>query len=76
MWSTRGTSHCPGWTTTLTAPRSSSERRSLNPMRVELLPGDAGLERRRLLADAAVARDELERQLAQVAGLDGAHRGW
>ena len=31
-WSTRGSSHWPGWTTTFTAPRSSSESRSLKPI--------------------------------------------
>ena len=30
-WSTRGSGHWPGWTTTLTAPRSSSLRRCRNP---------------------------------------------
>ena len=30
-WSTRGSGHCPGWTTTLTAPRSSSLSRCRNP---------------------------------------------
>jgi hypothetical protein len=37
---------------------------------VELAPGDPGLVRRELLADAAVARDEVERELADVARLD------
>src|ERR1700758_456511 len=37
---------------------------------VELAPGDARLERRELLADPAMARDEVERELADVAGLD------
>ena len=38
--------------------------------RVELAPGDPGLVRGQLLADAAVACDEVERELADVARLD------
>ena len=40
---------------------------------VELLPGDSGLEGLIVVADPAVARDELERELADVARLDLAH---
>ena len=40
---------------------------------VELLPRDPGLERLVVLADPAVARDERERELADVARLDLAH---
>ena len=37
---------------------------------VELLPGDPGLDRDVVVADPAVARDEMEAELAQVASLD------
>ena len=42
----------------------------LETHRVELAPRDARLVRRELLADPAVTRDEVERELADVAGLD------
>ena len=42
----------------------------LEAHRVELAPGDAGLVRGELLADAAVSCDEVERELADVARLD------
>ena len=54
----------------MTAPRSSSVSRSLNPSPVELLPGDAGLDRDVLVVDPPVAGDQVEAELADVAGLD------
>ena len=42
----------------------------LEPVAVELLPRDAGLDRDVLVADPAVPRDEVEAELADVAGLD------
>jgi hypothetical protein len=42
----------------------------LEAHRVELVPGDSGFVRGELLADAAVARDEVERELADVARFD------
>ena len=42
----------------------------LEPVAVELLPRDAGLERDVLVADPAVARDQVEAELADVARLD------
>ncbi len=42
----------------------------LEAERVELAPRDAGLIRGEVLADAAVARDEVEAELADVARLD------
>ena len=69
-WSTRGTRQCPGWTTTLTAPRCSSAEPQLEAVAVELLPRDARLGRDVVVADPAVARDEIEAELAEVARLD------
>jgi hypothetical protein len=40
---------------------------------VEIVPGDAGLEIRLLVADPTVARDEAEAELRDVARLDVAH---
>ena len=42
----------------------------LEPVAVELLPGDARLDRDVVVADPAVAGDELEAEPADVAGLD------
>jgi len=42
----------------------------LEAFRVELFPRHAGLERREVLADAPVARDEVEAELADIARLD------
>jgi hypothetical protein len=40
---------------------------------LELVPRDPGLEVNLVLADAPVARDQLEAELAEVAGLDLPH---
>ena len=42
----------------------------LEALRVEVLPRHARLEGRELLADAPVARDEIEAELADIARLD------
>ena len=73
MWSTRGSSHWPGCTTTFTAPCSSSDSRSLKPMRSSSSQPVPGLERRRVLADPSVPGDEPETELAEVPRLDLAH---
>ena len=58
--------------TTLSEPRCTSVRRSLKPSRSSCSHGTPGSARDRALADAAVARDEPEAELAEVARLDGA----
>ena len=75
MWSTRGTRQWPGCTTTLTAPRSSSDSRSLKPSWSSSSHETPGLDRDVIVADPAVARDEVEAELAEVAGLDVAQLG-
>ena len=45
----------------------------LEPDPVELLPGGAGLERRQVVRDPPVARDQVEAELAEVASLDLPH---
>src|SRR5262249_51368973 len=45
----------------------------LEAERVELGPGDSGLVRREVLADAPMARNEVEAELADVARLDFAN---
>ena len=52
-WSTRGRSHWPGCTTTFTAAAFELGEAQLEPDPVELLPGDAGLERRQVAPRSA-----------------------
>ena len=65
-----GIRQCPGWTTTLTAPRWSSDSRSLNPSRSSCSHETPGSTETCSSPIAPVAGDQVEAELAEVARLD------
>ena len=68
MWSTRGSVPLPGLDDDVDRAALELGEAQLEAEPVELLPGDARLVARVLVADAPVAGDELEAELARGTG--------